>query len=70
VSGNLPTTRSSVLILITTLTALRPENASWHTRGRSRIVGDHMGRDAVFAQFGRYGGETNGAFKAVLTRVC
>jgi ketosteroid isomerase-like protein len=28
-----------------------------------------VGRDAVFAQFGRYGGETNGTFKAALQQV-
>lgn len=41
-----------------TLTELFDENASWHTPGRSRIAGDHKGRAAIFAQFGRYGGET------------
>ena len=35
-----------------------PENITWHTPGRSPIAGDHRGRDAVFTQFGRYGGET------------
>jgi ketosteroid isomerase-like protein len=52
-----------------TLTELFDENASWHTPGRSPIAGDAEGRDAVFAQFGRYGGETNGTFKATLKRV-
>ena len=42
------------------------ESASWHTPGRSSIAGDRKGRDAVFAQFGRYGGETGGTFKATL----
>ena len=54
---------------IKTLTELMPENASWHTPGRSRIAGDHRGREAVFAQFGRYGGETKGTFKADLQQV-
>ena len=54
---------------LTTLTALMSESVSWHTPGRSSIAGDHVGRDAVLAQFGRYGGETNGAFKADLTQV-
>jgi ketosteroid isomerase-like protein len=54
---------------IETLTELLSENASWHTAGQSSIAGDHMGRDAVFAQFGRYGGETNGTFKADLKQV-
>nr|AAK28597.1 hypothetical protein [uncultured bacterium] len=52
-----------------TLTELFDENASWHTPGRSRIAGDHKGREAIFAQFGRYGGETGGTFKAVLLHV-
>jgi len=45
------------------------ENASWHTPGRSPIAGDHIGRDAVFEQFGRYGNETGGTFKANLKYV-
>lgn len=52
-----------------TLTEIISEDASWHTPGRSRVAGDHIGRDAVFAQFGRYGGETNGTFKAELKEV-
>lgn len=52
-----------------TLTALFDENACWHTPGRSPIAGDHEGRDAVFAQFGRYGGETDGTFRAALKTV-
>jgi ketosteroid isomerase-like protein len=39
-----------------TLTELFDENASWHTPGRGSIAGDRLGRDAVLAQFGRYGG--------------
>jgi ketosteroid isomerase-like protein len=49
-----------------TLTELFDENASWHTPGRGSIAGDRVGRDAVFGQFGRYGGETGGSFKADL----
>ena len=45
------------------------ESASWHTPGRSPIAGDAVGRDAVFAQFGRYGGDTQGTFKAVLKEI-
>ena len=52
-----------------TLTELFDENASWHTPGRSSIAGDRQGRDAVFAQFGRYGGETGGTFKAAVQQV-
>lgn len=48
------------------LTELFAENASWHTPGRGSIAGDRVGRDKVFAQFGRYGGETGGTFRAEL----
>ncbi|MGL6279655.1 MAG: nuclear transport factor 2 family protein [Gaiella sp.] len=54
---------------IATLTELLDENASWHTPGRSPIAGDYVGRDAVFGQFGRYGGDTDGTFKAELEQV-
>ena len=49
-----------------TLTDVFDENASWHTPGRSSIAGDAYGRDAVFAQFARYDGDTAGTFKAAL----
>jgi uncharacterized protein len=52
-----------------TLTEIMHEDVSWHTPGRSRIAGDYRGRDAVFAQFGRYGGETAGTFKATVQHV-
>lgn len=52
-----------------TLTELFDEHATWHTPGRSPIAGDHHGRDAIFAQFGRYGGDTGGTFKAKLLHV-
>jgi ketosteroid isomerase-like protein len=51
------------------LTELFDPKASWHTPGRSPIAGDHQGREAVFAQFGRYGGDTAGTFKATLQDV-
>ncbi len=51
------------------LTELFDDNCSWHTPGRSSIAGVRKGRDAVFAQFGRYGGETAGSFKAELQYV-
>ena len=54
---------------IKTLTEIFDENASWHTPGRSPIAGDNRGRDAVFAQFGRYAGDTEGTFKATLQDV-
>jgi ketosteroid isomerase-like protein len=43
--------------------------ASWHTPGHSPMAGDHRGRPAVFAQFARYGGQTEGTFKAALKQV-
>lgn len=51
------------------LTELFDPKASWHTPGRSPIAGDYRGRDAVFAQFGRYAGDTGGTFKAALKDV-
>lgn len=54
---------------IVTLARLFDGNASWHTPGRSSIAGDRQGRDAVFTQFGRYGGETDGTFRANLLNV-
>ena len=54
---------------IETLTELMDENATWRTPGRSPIAGEYQGRDAVFAQFGRYGGDTGGTFKAELMQV-
>ena len=52
-----------------TLTEIFHQSASWHTPGRSPIAGDYKGRDATFSQFGRYGGETKGTFKATLLHV-
>jgi ketosteroid isomerase-like protein len=54
---------------LATLIELFDENASWHTPGRSPLAGDADGRDAVFAQFGRYADETGGTFTADLKRV-
>jgi thiamine pyrophosphate-dependent acetolactate synthase large subunit-like protein len=52
-----------------TLTELFDKNASWHTPGRSILAGDHKGRNAIFAYFGRLGQETRGTFKAKLLHV-
>jgi ketosteroid isomerase-like protein len=54
---------------IETLTELFHESASWHTPGRGSLAGDCKGREAIFAQFGRYGSETGGTFKASLQHV-
>jgi ketosteroid isomerase-like protein len=52
-----------------TLTELFHESASWHTPGRSSVAGDTKGREATFAQFGKYVGGTDGTFKATLQHV-
>ena len=52
-----------------TLTEAFDESASWHTPGRGPLAGDQKGREATFAQFGRYVGETGGTFKATLQHV-
>jgi ketosteroid isomerase-like protein len=54
---------------IETLMELLDEDVSWHTPGRSPIAGDYLGRDAVFGQFGRYGGDTGGTFRAELQQL-
>jgi ketosteroid isomerase-like protein len=54
---------------VDTLLEVFAEDASWHTPGNSAAAGDAIGRDKVFAQFGRYGGETEGTFKATLQEV-
>jgi ketosteroid isomerase-like protein len=52
-----------------TLTELFDQKASWHTPGRGSLAGDHVGREATFAYFGRLGQETGGTFKAELRHV-
>jgi ketosteroid isomerase-like protein len=49
-----------------TLTELFDERAAWHVPGRSSLAGDHEGREAVFAYFGRLGQGTGGTFRAEL----
>ncbi len=51
---------------IATLSEIIDEEATWTTPGRSPIAGAYHGRDAVFGQFGRYGGDTSGTFTADL----
>lgn len=53
---------------LATLNELFHDDSSWHTPGNS-IGGNRKGKENVFNQFGRYGGETNGTFKAVLKTV-
>lgn len=52
-----------------TLAGIFDERSTWHSPGQSSVAGDFDGRDAVFAQFGRYGGDTAGSFRAELRHV-
>jgi ketosteroid isomerase-like protein len=52
-----------------TLMTLFDEDVTWHTPGQSPMAGDHLGREAAFTQFGRYGGDTGGTFQAELQYV-
>lgn len=54
---------------LATLDQLFADNATWTTPGSSGAAGTASGKDAVFAQFGRYGGETQGTFRADLKEV-
>ncbi len=51
------------------LTEIIDESASWHTPGQSPLAGDAVGRNAVFAQFGRYRQGTDGTLRAELKHV-
>jgi ketosteroid isomerase-like protein len=51
---------------VKTLTELFDERAVWRVPGRSSLAGDHEGREATFAYFGRLGQETGGTFRAEL----
>jgi uncharacterized protein len=55
---------------IKALSEIFHKDSSWQTPGKSAVAGIKKGRDAVFAQFGKYGGDTNGTFKATLKDVC
>lgn len=54
---------------LATLAELFDERATWHTPGRSPVAGDTRNREETFAQFGRYGAETAGTFRARLRTV-
>ena len=51
---------------IEALTDLFAEDAVWHSPGRGAVAGDHKGRDATFAYFGRLAELTDGTFRANL----
>ena len=54
---------------VQTLSTLFHENASWHTPGHTFVGGSRTGLKEVLSQFGRYGSETHGSFRALLTDV-
>lgn len=54
---------------INTLSQLFDANVSWHTPGKSHLAGTVKGLDATMGQFGRYGAETHGTFKANLEQL-
>ena len=54
---------------IDTILRLWSEDATWTTPGQSSAAGTARGKEAVLAQYGRYGCETNGTFQAQLLGV-
>jgi len=53
-----------------TLSELMAENSVQHMAGSNPVLsGDHHGRDAIFAMYGRIGEESGGTFRAELERV-
>ncbi len=54
---------------IDTIVRMWADDATWTTPGKSNLAGTARGKDAVLAQYGRYGSETNGTFKALLIDV-
>ncbi len=54
---------------IATINELWADDVTWTTPGESTVAGTARGKDAVLAQYGRYGGETNGTFRAELKAV-
>jgi ketosteroid isomerase-like protein len=51
---------------IDTINRLWRADVTWTTPGESTVAGTARGKDAVLAQYGRYGGETAGTFQAQL----
>lgn len=45
------------------------DDATWTTPGESTVNGTARGKKAVIAQYSRYGGETDGTFRADLNAV-
>lgn len=51
------------------LDVILADDVTWTTPGESTVAGTARGKAAVLTQFGRYGGETDGTFKADLLEV-
>jgi len=49
-----------------TLTELFSEDTVWHEPGNNPLSGEHQGREAVFAMFGRTAQLSGGTYRAVL----
>jgi ketosteroid isomerase-like protein len=54
---------------VDTLLRIFADDATWTTPGAGSAAGTARGKEAVMAQFSRYGGETNGTFQAQLIAV-
>ena len=54
---------------VQTLDEILADDVTWTTPGESTVAGTARGKAAVLTQFGRYGGETDGTFKAELVEV-
>jgi len=52
-----------------TINRMWADDVTWTTPGQSTVAGTARGKAAVIAQYGRYGGETAGTFKAELKSV-
>jgi ketosteroid isomerase-like protein len=51
------------------LVDLFAEDIVWHFPGRSKLAGEHVGRDAVLTFLGAYGAAGEGTFKAIVLDV-
>ncbi len=45
------------------------EDIVWHFPGRSKLAGEHIGRDDTLAFLGAYGAAGGGSFRAIVRRV-
>jgi uncharacterized protein len=51
------------------LVDLFAEDIVWHFPGKSKLAGEHVGRDAALAMLGGYGGASEGTLRATLVDV-